>query len=365
MKIGAVLSCLEALAPTAYQESYDNAGLIVGDRSMQCTGALLCLDSTEEVIDEAIEKGLNLVIAHHPIVFSGLKRFTGANYVERTIMKAIKHDIAVYAIHTNLDNVHNGVSAKICEKLGLINTKILSPKTQLLRKLIFYVPKANADQVRKAVFAAGAGKIGNYDWCSFNVEGRGTYRPLEGAEPTAGKVGQWEQVEETRIELVFPKSIQGKVLAALRASHPYEEVAHEIIVIENTWQQVGAGMIGDLPEPMEAMVFLKNMKEQMQTACVKYTKLLDKPIRRVAVCGGSGGFLLRTAIASKADIFITADYKYHEFFDANGRIVIADIGHFESEQFTAELLYTHLKEKMGNFALVFSVVRTNPVNYLT
>lgn len=365
MKIGAIVQHLENLAPPSFQESYDNAGLIVGSNSWECTGVLLTLDSTEEVIDEAIEKGLNLVVAHHPIVFSGLKRFTGRNYVERTVIKAIKNDIAIYAIHTNLDNMNNGVSAKICEKLGLVNVRVLAPKTQLLHKLIYYVPVDAAEPVRKAVFEAGAGKIGHYDCCSFNVEGTGTYRPGEGANPTQGTIGELEQTKEMRVELLYPKHLKGRVIAAMKRAHPYEEVAHEIIAIENALQTVGSGMIGELPQEMPEMDFLKQVKSSMQTACVKYTKLLEKPVKRVAVCGGAGGFLLRNAIGSKADVFITSDYKYHEFFDANGRIVIADIGHFESEQFTAELLSAHLTEKLGNFAVVFSETRTNPVNYLT
>jgi len=365
MKIGAIVRHLEDLAPPSYQESYDNAGLIVGNNSWECTGVLLTLDSTEAVVDEAIAKGLNLIVAHHPIVFSGLKRFTGQNYVERTVIKAIKNDIAIYAIHTNLDNMHTGVSAKICEKLGLVNLRVLAPKTQLLHKLIFYVPVDAAEQVRKAVFKAGAGQIGNYENCSFNVDGTGTFKATEGANPTQGTIGSLEQPKETRIELVYPKHLKGRVIAAMKAAHPYEEVAHEIIAIENALQTVGSGMIGELPEEMPEMEFLKHTKSSMQTACVKYTRLLGKSVKKVAVCGGSGGFLLRDAIGSKADVFITSDYKYHEFFDANGRIVIADIGHFESEQFTAELLSAHLIEKLGNFAVAFSETRTNPVNYLT
>lgn len=364
MKIQKLIKYIEQIAPPAYQESYDNSGLIVGNGNEKITGVLLCLDSIESVIDEAIKKKCNLVIAHHPIVFSGLKRFNGKNYIERVVMKAIKNDIAIYACHTNLDNVQAGVNAKIAEKLGLINTKILAPKSSLIKKLSVFVPTSSADKVRNALFAAGAGQIGNYDEASFNVVGAGTFRAGEGTSPSVGEIGKRHYEAEIKIEVVFPFNIQGQVLAAMTKTHPYEEIAYDIITLDNQHQGIGSGMIGELPDYVEPMVFLEQLKATMKTDCIRYTQLLESPIRRIAVCGGAGQFLLRHAIAQKADIFITGDYKYHQFFDAEGKIVIADIGHFESEQFTIDLFYDLITKKFDTFAVYRTSINTNPVNYL-
>lgn len=358
-----ITSYLENIAPLKYQENYDNAGLITGNQNMEITGAILALDSTEAVIDEAIEKNCNLVIAHHPIVFSGLKKINGKNYIERTIIKAIKNDIAIYGIHTNLDNVHNGVNAKICETLGLTNCKILAPKNDLLKKLVVFVPVAEADTIRKALFDAGCGAIGNYDECSFNSNGTGTFRASENANPYIGKIGLQHQEPEIRIETIFESINQSRIIKALHQVHPYEEVAYDIYPLANHYQNVGSGMVGDFETEMNEVDFLRFLKTKMQTECIRHTKLLDSKIKRVAVCGGAGSFLLNDAIASGAQVFVTGDYKYHQFFDADGQIIIADIGHYESEQFTKQLLYDLLKRNFNTFALHLTKVSTNPVNY--
>jgi dinuclear metal center YbgI/SA1388 family protein len=364
MKIYKLIKYIEQIAPPAYQESYDNSGLIVGNGNEKITGVLLCLDSIEAVIDEAIEKECNLIIAHHPIVFSGLKRFNGKNYIERVVMKAIKNDIAIYACHTNLDNVQNGVNAKIAAKIGLINTKILAPKNNLIKKLSVFVPVEQADTVRNALFEAGAGQIGNYDEASFNTVGAGTFKAGNGTNPHVGEIGKRHYEAEIKIEVIFPFNLQSQVLAAMFSAHPYEEVAYDVVTLDNAHQGIGSGMIGELSESMGGMSFLEHLKSVMQTDCVRYTKLLKNPIRRVAVCGGSGQFLLRQAMAQKADIFVTADYKYHQFFDAEDKIVIADIGHFESEQFTIDLFYELITKNFDTFAVYRTAVNTNPVNYL-
>jgi dinuclear metal center YbgI/SA1388 family protein len=364
MKIQKVLKYIEQFAPPAYQESYDNSGLIVGNPNEKITGVLLCLDSIEAVIDEAIDKECNLIIAHHPIVFGGLKRFNGNNYIERVVMKAIKNDIAIYACHTNLDNVQAGVNAKIAEKIGLINTKILAPKSKVIKKLIAFVPVNAADKVRNALFEAGAGQIGNYDEASFNVVGAGTFRAGENTNPYVGKIGKRQIEAELKIEVIFPFDKQYQIIEAMQEAHPYEEVAYDIYSLDNEHQGIGSGMIGELPEYMETLPFLNHLKETMQTDCVRHTKSLNNPIRRVAVCGGSGQFLLRQAIRQNADVFVTADFKYHQFFDAENKIVIADIGHFESEQFTIELFYDLITKKFDTFAVYCTEVNTNPVNYL-
>lgn len=363
-QIKEIITHLETIAPPVYQEHYDNAGLIVGDRNATFTKALLCLDSTEEVIGEAIEKGCNLVIAHHPIVFKGLKKITGKNYIERTLLQAIKYDIAIFACHTNLDNVTNGVSAKICDQLGLKNCRTLVPKTGLLKKIFTYVPLSAADRVRKAMFTAGAGTIGDYDQCSFNTEGFGTFRGGENTNPAVGEKGKMHKEAEVKIETVFPAYLQKQVIREMNEAHPYEEVAYDVVSLDNEYGKVGAGMLGELYPGQKEIEFLTFLKESMQARCVRHTHLLDREVNKVAVCGGSGSFLLPDAIAAGADVFVTADFKYHQFFDADGKIVIADIGHYESEQFTINLFHEILTQKFPTFAFLFSETKTNPINYL-
>ena len=365
MKIKDLTQFLEQIAPPPYQEAYDNAGLIVGDPNTPITGVLVCLDSLESVIDEAIALNCNVVVAHHPIVFKGLKRFTGKNYVERTVIKAIKNDIAIYALHTNLDNVcHNGVNHKIGEMLGLKNLKILAPKKQILMKLTTFIPKVETQTVLNALYAAGAGQIGEYKNCSFRTEGVGTFMPTGDAQPHIGSLDKDEEVTENRIEVIFPAFLESKILTALKTAHPYEEVAYYLHLLENAHQEVGSGMVGDLERGISELDFLKILKDKMRVGCVKYTALLGKTVKKVAICGGAGGFLLGNAISAGADIFITADYKYHEFFDADGKIIIADIGHYESEQFTIDLLGDIIQNSFKNMQVFLTKTITNPVNYL-
>jgi dinuclear metal center YbgI/SA1388 family protein len=364
MLVKDVISTIDAYAPPVYQESYDNCGLQVGDPGAEVTGILISLDVTEAIVDEAIQRGCNMIVAHHPLIFSGLKRITGRSYIERVVHKAIKNDISIYAAHTNLDNMHNGVNAKIAEKLGLADTRILAPKTGMLSKLYTYAPLAEADKVRDAMFAAGAGTVGMYSECSFNTPGTGTFRPAAGTNPAIGRAGgARESVQEVKIEVLVAKHAETGVLKALFDSHPYEEVAYELVPLPNAHQQLGAGMIGRLPQPLSELDFLTLVKKQMRTDCIRYTELHGRPISTVAVCGGSGSFLLRDAIQAGADVLMTADFKYHQFFDAEGRIVIADIGHYESEQYTSEIFETILNEKFPNFAVLLSNLSTNPVKY--
>ena len=364
MKIKDITDFLESIAPLEYQESYDNCGLIVGDKNSPVKKALVTLDVTEAVIDEAIAEKCQLVIAHHPIVFGGLKKLNGKNYVERTVIKAIKNNVAIYAIHTNFDNVMDGVNAKICERLGLVDCEILAPKKQLLKKLYTFIPLDHYADVAKAVFEAGAGNIGNYSEASFSAPGMGTFKGNEASNPTIGKKGVLESVEEVKFETIFPAIIERKVIEALIKAHPYEEVAYDIVSLDNYYQKIGSGMVGNLKKPVEELTFLKTTKKQLQTGCVRYTPLRQKEVKRVAVCGGSGRFLLNNAIAAGADVFVTADFKYHDFFDAEGKIVVADVGHFESEQFTKHLLIERISKKFPTFAALMSKINTNPINYL-
>jgi len=364
IKIQEVIDHLEAWAPRSYQESYDNAGLITGNSSTEVTGILVTLDCIEAIVDEAIHRQCNLIVAHHPIVFRGLKKLNGSNYVERTVIKAIKHDIAIYAIHTNLDSVLTGVNKKIADKIGLKNLRILSPKKDTLTKLTTFIPRENTDQVLEALHRAGAGQIGNYKNCSFRVDGTGTFIPDGEANPHIGEIGKLEFVQETRIEVIFPTHLEANVMAALRKSHPYEEVAHFLTTLTNENQEVGSGTVGELEEALEPIEFLKRLKVRMDLNVIRHTSLLNKPIKKVALCGGSGAFLLPQAIKSGSDIFISADFKYHEFFDADNRIIIADIGHYESEVFTKDLLEDVLTKKFPTFAINFSKTITNPISYL-
>jgi len=364
MKASAIISFLEQIAPPSLQESYDNSGLIVGHSNTEVNSVLISLDCTEDVVEEAIQLGCNMIVSHHPIVFSGLKRFNGHSYVERTVMKAIRHDILIYAIHTNLDHVLDGVNGRIAQRLGLANTRILAPKKEQLAKLVTFAPVAHAEAVRQALFDAGAGHIGNYDQCSFNISGQGTFRANDGADPFVGTIGQRHTEDETRIEVILPTFASSRIIKALKAAHPYEEVAHDLYPLLNAWEQVGAGLIGDLPEPIDALEFLHSLKTSLNTACVRYTLPHKHHVQRIALCGGSGSFLLSNAKAAKADVLITADYKYHQFFDAENTIIIADIGHYESEQFTMQLLADRLADNFPKFATHLTRVNTNPINYL-
>lgn len=363
MKLHELTDHLESLAPLAYQEPYDNAGLLVGSPDTEINHALLSLDCTEAVMDEAIELGCDVIISHHPIVFKGLKRFNGSTYVERVIMKAIKHGIAIYAIHTNLDNVAGGVNSKIAERLGLQATRILSPKGDLLRKLVVFVPQDHSERVRTALFKAGAGNVGRYDACSFNTAGYGTFRAGEGADPFVGTPGKHHREEEIRVEVIFPSYKERSVLHGLFEAHPYEEVAYDIYQLQNNHQGVGSGLIGRLEQPMEEGDFLGLLKTRLGAKVIRHTALRGTPVVDVAVCGGAGGFLLGQAIRARADVFVTADYKYHEFFDAEGKIVIADVGHFESEQFTQQLLLEIIRKKFPTFAVRLTGMDTNPIKY--
>lgn len=363
-KIKDVASFLESWAPRSYQESYDNSGLLVGNPEATVTGALISLDCTEEVVLEAKARGCNLVISHHPIVFKGLKSLTGKTYVERAVLTAVKQDIALYAIHTNLDNISTGVNKKIAERIGLTTTQVLSPRTDTLMKLVTFVPGAHLEAVLKAMHDAGAGQIGDYKNCSFEMSGTGRFEPGADAKPHVGEKGKPEKVEEVRVEVLLPKDKSGAVLKALRSQHPYEEVAYYLTALENENQEVGAGLIGDLPQAEEPLAFLKRLKEVMNTPVIRHTHPTPRPIRRVAVCGGAGNFLLGDAIRGQADAFVSADFKYHEFFDAEGKILVADIGHFESEQFTKDLIQEVLTKNFTTFASHFSHTVTNPISYL-
>jgi dinuclear metal center YbgI/SA1388 family protein len=364
IRIKDITNCIETIAPLNYAEDFDNVGLLIGEYNTEVTGVLVTLDTLENVVDEAIETNCNLIVSFHPIIFSGLKKLNGKNYVERVVLKAIKNNIAIYAMHTALDNSFVGVNAKICEVLGLQNKKILIPQKSTIKKLTTYVPTDDAEKVRLALFKAGAGNIGNYDSCSFNTNGFGTYRGNENSNPVIGEKGILHTENETFISVIFEKHLQQNILSALFNAHPYEEVAYDIVSLENKHQEIGLGMIGELPEEMLEENFLIFLKNTMKTKGIRHSKLLGKPIKKVAVLGGSGSFAINDAIAKGADIYVTSDIKYHEFYKAENKLIIADIGHYESEQFTKNILVDILTKKFPNFAIILSQKNTNPIYYL-
>lgn len=362
-KIRDLIYYLESIAPLSFQEDYDNSGLIIGDDSAAAGGCLIGLDLTDALISEAIDQRINMIITHHPVIFGKLTRVAGRNQAERLVARAIKADIAVYAMHTNLDNIKIGVNHILGEKLGLKDMQILRKQAGLLKKLVTFCPSGHADRVREAIFLAGAGHIGNYDQCSYNLEGTGSFRAGEGANPFIGLKGETHFEPETRIETVFPSHRQHDVINALLEAHPYEEVAYDIYPLDNEHQTVGAGMTGYLDQETDETEFLRKIKSVLGTPCLRHSPLTGKKIHKVAVCGGAGSFLIREAMREKAGIFITSDIKYHQFHEAEGKIVIVDAGHFETEQFTLELIAGYLKKKFSNFAVLISETTGNPVNY--
>ncbi len=362
-KIKDVINYLETIAPLAYQESYDNCGLLTGNQKDNVRGIIISLDCTEEVVQEAIDKNCNLIVTHHPIIFSGLKKITGATYVERTIINAIKNNIAIYAIHTNLDNVISGVNFKFAKSLGLKNLSILNAKANTLNKLVSFVPKEKATEVLEALYQAGAGNIGNYSECSFTTDGIGSFTPNQNANPTIGNKGLAEKVNETRIEVLIPSHLASKIIKVLTKVHPYEEVAYYISELENVNQEVGAGIIGEFEKELSIKDFLAHLKNTMKLHVIKYTEGYTGSIKKIAICGGSGSFLLQSAIRQQVDAYVSADFKYHEYFDAENHLVICDIGHYESEVATKDLLYDILSKKFSSFALNLSEIDTNPISY--
>ncbi len=364
MKIKELVPILEELAPLSYAEDFDNVGLLVGSYNQEITGILVCHDALETVVDEAIEKQCNLIVCFHPILFSGLKKITGKNYVERSVIKAIKNDIAIYAIHTALDNHQEGVNKIFCDTIGIKNPRILIPKQNYIQKLITYAPINESEKIQQALFNAGAGAIGNYDNCSFISEGKGSFRGNDKSNPVIGQKGIEETVSEHKIEVIFEKHLKGNILKKLFETHPYEEVAYELYTLENPLQNVGMGMIGELEIPMNEVDFLKQVKEKTQTGGIRHSALLHKPVKKVAVLGGSGSFAIKAALAAGADVFVTSDLKYHDYYQAENQIVLVDIGHFESERYTKNYIVEFLSKKIPNFAVILSIVNTNPVNYL-
>ena len=359
-----ICSCIEEFAPLSWQESWDNCGLLVGNPQQTVGKVLLTVDVTETVVTEAIDVRAQMIVCHHPLILSGIKQLTGSNDVQRAIALAVKNDVAIYVAHTNMDSAPGGVSHRMAAKLGLTDLQVLSPQGAGLQKLVTFIPASHFEQVSRAVFEAGAGHIGNYDSCGFSMEGKGTFRALDGATPFVGTQGALHTETEVRFETVFPSRFSRQIVAALIESHPYEEPAYDLYALQNTDTRVGLGVAGILPAPVNEKQFLNLLKGTFSAPTIRHTNLKGTMIRKVALCGGSGSSLLANAIRCKADVFVTADFKYHQFADAAQDILVADIGHFESEQFVKEIFYELLIKKFSNFAVHFSKIKTNPINYL-
>ena len=364
VKIKDIANALEMFAPLPLQEGFDNSGLQIGLTEAEVTGVLLCLDVTEEVIDEAVASGCNLIVSHHPLIFSSLKRIIGANYVERCILKAMTNGIAIYASHTNMDSVPGGVNYRIAEKLGLQNVRILAPKGDALLKLAVYVPLAQADIVREALFAAGCGNIGNYGSCSYNVEGYGTFKANEGCNPFCGEIGELHKENEVRIDTVLPAYLMNKVISALLTVHPYEEPAYDIYPLKNSWDSVGLGVVGDLPAERDELDFLAEVKEKFAVGSVRHTSLSGNKVKRVALCGGSGASFADAAIFAGAQVYITGEARYHDLFNYDRKILFAVIGHYESEQFTMDVFNDIIRGAYPDLKVIKTSINTNPINYL-
>jgi len=364
MILSDILRVLEKFAPPVLQEDYDNSGLLIGKASNEIHKALVSVDLTEEVLNEAISKSANLIISHHPIIFGSLKRLNASNYVERIVEKAIKNDISIYALHTNFDNTIKGTNSYIANKLGLNNLKVIKPTKNILKKLAVFCPISEAEKVREAIFKAGAGHIGDYDSCSFNIKGQGSFRAGENSNPHVGKIGKLHFEDEVKIESIFPDFLKAKIISKMIDAHPYEEVAYDIYPLENSYDKIGSGIIGELINEVEEEEFLKKIKKITNSKCIKHTNLIGNPIKKVALCGGSGAFLIKNAKALSADIYITGDLKYHDFFEADNKMIIADVGHYESEQFTKDLIISIIKENFSKFAVLKSEINTNPVKCL-
>jgi dinuclear metal center YbgI/SA1388 family protein len=364
MRVAQIIGAIEELAPLALQDDFDNSGIQIGDVSQKVKGILLCLDVTEEVVDEALELDCNLIISHHPLLFKPLKSITGKNYIERAVIKACKHDLVIYSAHTNLDNAWEGLNFRLAEKIGLQNIRILKAQKDNLLKLVTFVPIEQAEMVRQALFHAGAGNIGNYDSCSFNLTGEGTFKAKENANPFVGEIEELHTEKEIRIETILPTHKKSSVLRALLASHPYEEPAYDLYPLHNAWAKAGSGVVGELPAEEEEESFLQRIKTIFQLKILKHSPFTEKMIREVAICGGSGSFLIKDAIAYGADVFLTGEAKYNDYYDVENQILLAVLGHYESEHCTKELFFDIISKKIPNFAVHFSNVNTNPVNYM-
>ncbi len=363
MKIEAIVKHLEQMAPPYLKEEYDNVGLHTGTLQQETDGVLITLDVDERIVDEAIELNCGLIITHHPLVFGSLKRITGRTMQERCLIKAIRNDIAIYAIHTNIDNAALGLNHALATLLGVNNPNVLLPGVNKMSKVVTFCPPDHSDRVMAAMSAAGAGHIGNYDMCSFQTEGRGTFRALEGANPYVGELDALHGETELRIEMITPSAIVPHVVEAMKKSHPYEEVAYDVIPLSNPDLTTGSGAFGEISKPIGEEEFIQMVKEKLNVPVVRHTEHLARPINRLGVCGGSGAFLIQHAIDRKLDVLVTADVKYHQFGEASGKILLIDAGHYETEILVTSMIRDEIRKKFPTFACHITKRNTNPIRY--
>ena len=347
----------------SYAEDFDNVGLLCGRPEQELRGVLVCHDALESVVQEAIEKGCNCIVAFHPIIFSGLKSITGKSYVERAVMLALENKIAIIAVHTAWDNDFYGVNHGIAKALGLRHLQVLIPKKDALSQLRFFVPVEAAEQVRSAIFATGAGTIGQYADCSFNIHGTGTFLPLEKASPAYGEVGTWEQVSEMEVQILVENWQLPAAIQAMKDAHPYEEVAYYVTSLRNENHHAGLGQFGLLDEEMSAQEFLSECRAVFDVPVIRTSSHFTGRIRKVAVLGGSGASGISAAKKLGCDAYVSSDFKYHDFFQGDENFLLADVGHFESERFVSQQLADVISNILPTFAVLKSETKTNPVNY--
>lgn len=363
MKLIDIIKHIEDFAPLALQESWDNSGLILGDKNQEVNSIMVCLDVSETVLNEAIEKGCNLILSHHPIIFKGIKKLTESNSDQRLLRKAIKNDIAIYAAHTSLDNAKEGINNFLAKKLGLKNISILAPKEDCLFKIVTYVPNAYADIVREAMFQAGAGSIGDYNACSYNLEGTGTFVAQEGTNPFVGKIGEMHLENEIRIETIVPSHLLSNVIRSLCTSHPYEEPAYDVFQTHIQWKQAGLGVVGELENGIEEEEFFQLLKTTLHLSTFRRSPRLGKKVKKIAICSGSGADFITKAKAANADAYLSGDISYHRFFEHDDKMLIIDIGHSETELPTKELFCNELGKRINGIQVIASANEVPPMEF--
>ncbi|MBI4536287.1 MAG: Nif3-like dinuclear metal center hexameric protein [Ignavibacteriae bacterium] len=368
MTVREIQDVIEHWAPREIAWGQDNVGLQIGNPASRLLGILIALDVTEKIITEARRHRANLIISHHPLLFKAPRSITPRNQVGRCIDALVKSGIALYSAHTNLDFAHGGTSWAIAEALGLTAVDFLYKPYKVQRKIVTFVPTDHVDRVAVAMAEAGAGRIGNYDNCSFRMLGTGTFKANERANPVVGSKNVLEKVAETRLEMVVDQWLVPGVLKALKQAHPYEEVAHDVYPTENESDAFGMGIIGMLVRPMTLKSLLALIKKKLGARALRCTGSLNHKVSRIAACGGSGSELLDEAVRARADAFITADVKYHTFHDANGRIALIDAGHYETEHLVVQTMAKKLAQEMRRMRIhvpVFaSRTSTNPIVYV-
>ena len=364
MTIKDVTTFLEQKFPLYLQEDFDNCGVQCGDVRQEISGAMVCFEMSEQVIDEAIDKGCNLVISHHPLMLKrGICKIVPTDRVGAMICKALAHNMVLYSMHTNIDSGEGGGNDAFAEKLRLRNVKVLEPHKGMYRKLVVFVPKENAETLKSALFAVGCGVQGNYDSCGYTLHGQGQFRPLEGANPHIGEENHLEHVDEERVEMIYPTGLQRAVVQAIYDNHPYEEPAFDLLPLENESRTIGLGRIGELPKELPVSDFLGYLKDNLGFIHCRYCGDETKMIRKVAVCGGGGSSFIDLAIASGADAYVSGDFKYHDFFKSYQKTLLVDIGHYEGEFFIKNIIFNLLNEKFSTFATLISKMESLEVKF--